>query len=82
MSSVRPIGGATDLLADFPAALREAGLAIDPGRTEAFLRATATCRLRGVHDLARLGRVTLTGSPNDFPITIVQSVTASVRVSS
>ena len=68
MSSARPIGVATDLLADFPAALREAGLAIDPGRTEAFLRATATCRLRGVHDLARLGRVTLTGSPDDFPI--------------
>jgi uncharacterized protein len=68
MSSARPIGVATDLLADFPAALREAGLAIDPGRTEAFLRATATCRLRNIQDLARLGRVTLTGSPDDFPI--------------
>ena len=68
MSSARPIGVATDLLADFPAALREAGLAIDPGRTEAFLRATAACRLRNIQDLARLGRVTLTGSPDDFPI--------------
>jgi len=59
---------ASDLLTGFPAALREAGLPVDPGRTLAFLRATATCRLHDIHDLARLGRVTLTGSPDDFPV--------------
>jgi len=68
VSGERTIGVAADLLAGFPAALREAGLAIDTGRTEAFLRATATCRLRNIQDLARLGRVTLTGSPDDFEI--------------
>ena len=68
MSASRPAAVASDLLTGFPAALREAGLMIDPGRTQAFLRATAKCRLRDIDDLARLGRVTLTGSPEDFPV--------------
>jgi hypothetical protein len=58
---------AEHLLTGFPAALREAGLAIDPGRSADFLRATKVCRLDSVEDLARIGRVTLTGSPEDFP---------------
>jgi hypothetical protein len=57
---------AADLLAGFPGALRKAGLAIDPGRATAFLRAATLCRLDGIDDLARAGRVTLTGSPDDF----------------
>lgn len=57
---------ATDLLAGFPSALREAGLAIDSGRADNFLRATRSARLRNASDLARTGRVTLTGSPEDF----------------
>ncbi len=57
---------ATHLLAGFPGALREAGLAVDPGRATAFLRAARVCRLDGIADLARAGRVTLTGSPDDF----------------
>ena len=64
----RPAAVASDLLTGFPVALREAGLMIDPGRTRAFLSATARCRLRDIGDLARLGRVTLTGSPEDFPV--------------
>jgi uncharacterized protein len=59
---------AADLLTGFPAALREAGLMVDPGRAEAFLRAVTVCRLNGHGDLSRIGRVTLTGSPEDFPV--------------
>ena len=59
---------AADLLTGFPAALREAGLMVDPGRAEAFLRAVIACRLRDPADLSRIGRVTLTGSPEDFPV--------------
>jgi uncharacterized protein with von Willebrand factor type A (vWA) domain len=59
---------AAELLAGFPGALREAGLAIDPGRAVCFLRASRTATLRRISDLARIGRVTLTGSPLDFPI--------------
>jgi uncharacterized protein len=64
----RPVVIASDLLTEFPAALREAGLTIDPGRAEAFLRAVAVCRLRAIGDLVRLGRVTLVGSAEDFPL--------------
>jgi uncharacterized protein with von Willebrand factor type A (vWA) domain len=59
---------AAELLAGFPGALREAGLAIDPGRAVCFLQAARTAPLRRISDLARIGRVTLTGSPADFPI--------------
>lgn len=59
---------AADLLTGFAAALREAGLMVDPGRAEAFLRAVIACRLRDPADLSRIGRVTLTGSPEDFPV--------------
>ncbi len=59
---------ASHLLAGFPGALREAGLGIDPGRAVAFLRAARICRLDRIGDLARAGRVTLTGSPEDFPV--------------
>jgi uncharacterized protein with von Willebrand factor type A (vWA) domain len=59
---------AADLLAGFPGALRQAGLAIDPGRAMTFLRAVTVSRLERVEDLARTGRVTLTGSPDDFPV--------------
>jgi uncharacterized protein len=64
----QPADLAANLLTGFPAALREAGLIMDPGRAEAFLRAVTVCRLRGYGDLARLGRITLVGSTEDFPI--------------
>jgi uncharacterized protein with von Willebrand factor type A (vWA) domain len=64
----RPALIAAEMLAGFPAALREAGLAIDPGRAVCFLQAARIARLRRISDLARIGRVTLTGSPADFPI--------------
>lgn len=59
---------AADLLTGFPAALREAGLMVDPGRAEAFLRAVTVCGVSSPADLSRIGRVTLTGSPEDFPV--------------
>ncbi|HWK63855.1 MAG TPA: VWA domain-containing protein [Rhizobiaceae bacterium] len=61
-------GTAADLLAGFPPALREAGLAVDPGAAADFLRAVRLCRLSGIADLERIGRVTLTNGPHDFPI--------------
>jgi uncharacterized protein with von Willebrand factor type A (vWA) domain len=54
------------LLAGFPAALRAAGLPVDPARGADFLRAVRCARLRDVADLARIGRVTLTGSREEF----------------
>lgn len=59
---------AADRLVGFPHALREAGLAIDPARAITFLDAVRVARLDTIADLARAGRVTLTGSPEDFPI--------------
>jgi uncharacterized protein with von Willebrand factor type A (vWA) domain len=64
----RPALIAAELLAGFPAALREAGLVVDPGRAVCFLQAARIAPLRRISDLARIGRVTLTGSPADFPI--------------
>lgn len=66
--SVEPRLVAADLLAGFPSALREAGLAVDPGRAINFLRAARVSRLCRISDLARAGRVTLTSSPDDFAI--------------
>ena len=63
-----PVVVAADLLAGFPSALREAGLPMIPGRAANFLRAARICRLREIADLARAGRVTLTASPDEFPI--------------
>lgn len=70
MSNVRQssIAIAADLLAGFPGALHEAGLAVDPGRAKTFLAAANACRLNGIDDLARAGKVTLTSSPDDFPV--------------
>lgn len=65
---VASVAVAADLLAGFPTALRQAGLAIDPGRAADFLKAARLCRLDGIGDLARVGRVTLTASPDDFPL--------------
>jgi uncharacterized protein len=59
---------AADLLAGFPGALRAAGLPVDPARAAAFLQATTCCRLRSIEDLAQVGRVTLTGSREEFPV--------------
>jgi uncharacterized protein with von Willebrand factor type A (vWA) domain len=59
---------ATELLAGFPGALHEAGLAIDPGRAAAFLNATRVAPMRSLTDLSRAGRVTLAGSPDDLII--------------
>lgn len=61
-------GNAADLLAGFPPALREAGLTIDPGAAADFLRAVRLCRLRNIVDLSRVGRITLTNGPDDFPV--------------
>jgi hypothetical protein len=59
---------AADRLAGFPPALRQAGLSIDPERTATFLRATAVAGPQDIRALARIGRITLTGSPEDFPV--------------
>jgi hypothetical protein len=59
---------AADRLAGFPPALRQAGLAIDPGRTATFLKAVAASPPGDIRALARIGRVTLTGSRQDLPI--------------
>jgi uncharacterized protein with von Willebrand factor type A (vWA) domain len=56
------------LLVGFPRALREAGLAVDPARTTSFLRACKAIPLKSLAVLSRLGRITLTGSPDEFPI--------------
>jgi uncharacterized protein len=64
----RPALVAAELLAGFPTALREAGLAVDPGRAVTFLQAARAAPPRRLADLVRIGRVTLTGSPADFPI--------------
>lgn len=63
-----PVQLAADSLAGFPPALRQAGLAIDPERSATFLRAVATLQPGDIGALARVGRVTLTGSPQDFPV--------------
>lgn len=63
-----PTGGAADLLAGFPSALRQAGLPVDPASAADFLQAVRRCRLRNIADLRRIGQVTLTNCPNDFPI--------------
>lgn len=67
-TSPSPVDTAETLLAGFPGALREAGLPIDPNRVATFLAAAARCRLQTARDLASMGRVTLTGSPDDFPV--------------
>src|SRR5436190_1061544 len=56
------------LLLGFPRALRDAGLAVDPARTTSFLRACNSMPLQSLSVLSRLGRITLTGSPDEFPI--------------
>jgi uncharacterized protein with von Willebrand factor type A (vWA) domain len=64
----RSKAGAADLLTGFATALREAGLAVDSSRTAAFLAAVSACRLRGLRDLSSVGRITLTSTPEDFPV--------------
>ena len=59
---------AADLLAGFPSALREAGLAVDAGRAIAFLHAARVAPMHNLADLSRAGRVTLAGSPDDLAI--------------
>jgi uncharacterized protein with von Willebrand factor type A (vWA) domain len=63
-----PMTPAERLLTGFPAALRAAGLPVDPSRGADFLRAVRASRLRGPDDLARVGRVTLTGSREELPV--------------
>jgi uncharacterized protein with von Willebrand factor type A (vWA) domain len=57
---------AEHLLLGFPRALREAGLAIDPARTTSFLKACKAMPLQSLSVLSRLGRITLTSSPDDI----------------
>lgn len=57
-----------DLLMGFPRALRHAGLVTDPARAASFLAACTAVPIRSMNDLARVGRITLTSSPDDFPI--------------
>jgi uncharacterized protein with von Willebrand factor type A (vWA) domain len=59
---------AEKLLLGFPRALHDAGLAVDPARTTSFLRACKAMPLQSLSVLSRLGRITLTGSPDEFPI--------------
>ena len=68
MSSDEPVRIAANLLVGFASALREAGLPVDQARTATFLAAIRACRLCSRAALARIGRVTLTSSPDDFPI--------------
>ena len=56
------------LLLGFPRALRDVGLAVDPARTASFLGACKAMPLQSLSVLSRLGRITLTGSPDEFPI--------------
>jgi uncharacterized protein with von Willebrand factor type A (vWA) domain len=58
---------AEKLLLGFPRALRDAGLAVDPARTTNFLGACKAVPLQSLAVLSRLGRITLTGSPDEFP---------------
>ena len=67
-ASIAAQARAADLLAGFPGALREAGLAVDPGRAAAFLAAARVAPMESLADLARAGRVTLAGSPDDLII--------------
>jgi uncharacterized protein with von Willebrand factor type A (vWA) domain len=66
MIQAAPKASAAELLAGFPSALREAGLAIDPSRAATFLAAARAVPLRSLADLSRAGRVTLVGSHEDF----------------
>lgn len=59
---------AENLLLGFPRALREAGLGVDPARTTSFLTACKAMPLQSLAALSRLGRITLTGSPDEFPV--------------
>lgn len=59
---------AEGLLLGFPRALRDAGLAVDPARTTSFLMACKAIPLQSLSVLSRLGRITLTGSPDEFPV--------------
>ncbi len=59
---------AEKLLLGFPRALRDAGLAIDPARTTSFLRACKAMPIQSLSVLSRLGRITLTGSRDEFPL--------------
>lgn len=59
---------ALERMTGFPSALREAGLAIDPGRAVNFLTAAARTEFLSPDDLKRVGKVTLTSSPDDFPV--------------
>ncbi|BCH21441.1 vWA domain-containing protein [Mesorhizobium sp. L-8-3] len=68
MTSAASVTAAAELLAGFPPALRRAGLAVDAGRAADFLKATRLCRLDGLADLERIGRVTLAAAREDFPI--------------
>ncbi|MDW6020593.1 VWA domain-containing protein [Mesorhizobium sp. BAC0120] len=68
MVEATPVARGAELLAGFPGALREAGLAVDPGRAATFLAAIRSVPLRSLADLSRAGRVTLVGSHDDFPI--------------
>jgi uncharacterized protein len=56
------------LLLGFPRALHDAGLAVDPARTVSFLMACNVMPIQSLSVLSRLGRITLTGSPEEFPI--------------
>lgn len=67
MTSAASVTAASELLAGFPRALRRAGLAVDAGRAADFLKAARLCRLDSLADLARIGRVTLAASHEDFP---------------
>lgn len=67
MTPAASVGAAIELLAGFPPALRRAGLAVDASRAADFLKATRLCRLGTLADLARVGRVTLAASHEDFP---------------
>jgi len=66
MAGPSPVARAAELLAGFPGALREAGLAVDPSRAATFLAATRALPLESLADLSRAGRVTLVGSHQDF----------------
>lgn len=66
MATGATVARAAELLAGFPSALREAGLAVDASRAATFLLAARIAPLRNLADLSRAGRVTLVGSHENF----------------
>lgn len=56
------------LLLEFPGQLRDAGIDLQPLRTQDFLNAVRALPLRRIDDLYRAGRITLLSRPEDYAL--------------